>query len=59
MFFAALFIVASSRRQPKCPLTDEWIKRMWHIYTMEFYSIIKRNEIGSFVVMWMNLESVI
>ena len=59
MFFAALFIIASSRRQLKCPLTDEWIKRMWHIYTMEFYSIIKRNETGSFVVMWMNLESVI
>ena len=43
----------------KCPSTDEWIKKMWHIYTMEYYSAIKRNEIGSFVVRWMDLESVI
>ena len=45
--------------QPKCPLTDEWIKKMWHIYTMEYYSTIKRNEIELFVVRWMDLESVI
>ena len=42
-----------------CPLTDEWIKKMWHIYTMEYYSAIKRNEIELFVVGWMDLESVI
>ena len=46
-------------KQPKCPLTDEWIKKMWHIYTMEYYSAIKRNEIELFVVRWMDLEPVI
>ena len=45
--------------QPKCPSTDEWIKEMWHIYTMEYYSAIKRNEVELFVVRWMELESVI
>ena len=42
-----------------CPSTDEWIKKMWHIYTMEYYSAIKTNEIELFVVMWMDMESVI
>ena len=46
-------------KQPKCPLTDEWIKKMWHIYTMEYYSAKKRNEIGSPVETWMDLETVI
>ena len=46
-------------KQPKWPSTDEWIKKMWHIYTMEYYSAIKRNEMELFVVMWMELESVI
>ena len=46
-------------KQPKCPSTDEWIKKMWHIYTMEYYSAIKKNEIELFVVRWMDLESVI
>ena len=59
MFIAALFTIASTWKQPKCPSTDEWIKKMWHIYTMEYYSAIKRNEIGSFVEMWMHLETVI
>ena len=58
MFTAALFTIARSWKQPKCPLTDEWIK-MWYIYTMENYSAIKRNETGSFVAMWMDLETVI
>ena len=58
MFIAVLFIIARTWKQPKCPSTDEWIK-MWYIYTMEYYSAIKRNEIGSFVEMWMDLESVI
>ena len=58
MFIAALFTTARSWKQPKCPSTDEWIK-MWHIYTMEYYSAIKRNEIELFVVRWMDLESVI
>ena len=59
MFIAALFTIARTRKQPKCPLTDEWIKKMWYIYTMEYYSAIKRNEIGSFVEMWMDLETVL
>ena len=58
MFIAALFTIARTWKQPKCPLTDEWIKKMWHIYTMEYYSTIKRNEIELFVVKWMDLESV-
>ena len=56
MFIAALFTIA---RTCKCPSTDEWIKKMWHIYTMEYYSAIKRNKIELFVVTWMDLESVI
>ena len=59
MFIAALFTIARSWKQPKCPSTDEWIKKMWYLYTMEYYSAIKRNEIGSFVEMWMDLETVI
>ena len=46
-------------KQPKYPSTDEWIKKLWYIYTMEYYSPIKRNEIESFVEMWMDLETVI
>ena len=59
MFTAALFTVARTWKQPKCPLTDEWIKKKWYMCTMEYYSAIKRNETDSFVVMWMGLESVI
>ena len=59
MFIAALFTIARTFKQPKCPWTDEWIKKMWHIYKMEYYSAIKRNEIELFVVRWMDLESVI
>ena len=59
MFIAALFTIARSWKQPKYPLTNEWIKKMWHRYTMEYYSAIKRNEIELFVVRWMDLESVI
>ena len=59
MFTAALFTIARSWKQPKCPSTDEWIKKMWYIYTMEYYSAIKRNDIGSFVDTWMDLEMVI
>ena len=50
MFIAALFTIARSWKQPKCPSRDEWIKNLWYIYTMEYYSAIKRNEIESFVV---------
>ena len=59
MFIAALFTIARTWKQPKCPSTDEWIKKMWCIYTMEYYSSIKGNEIELFVVRWMDLESVI
>ena len=58
MFIAALFTVARTWKQPKCPWTDEWIK-MWHIYTMEYYSAIKGNETELFVVRWMDIEIVI
>ena len=59
MFIAALFTTARTWKQPTCPLTDEWIKKMWCIYTKEYYSAIKRNKIELFVVRWMDLESVI
>ena len=59
MFIAALLTIARSWKQPKCPLPDEWIKKKLYIYTMEYYSAIKRKETGSFVEMWMDLESVI
>ena len=59
MFTAALFTIVRSWKQPKCPSTDEWIKQMWYIYTMEYYSAIKKNEIGSFVEMWLDLGTVI
>ena len=59
MFIAALFTIARTWKQPKCPSHDEWIKKMCHIYTMECYSAIKGNEIELFVVRWMDLECVI
>ena len=59
MFIAALFTIARTWKRPKCPSTGEWIKKMWHIYTMEYYSAIKRNVVELFVVRWMDLESVI
>ena len=57
LFNAALFTIARTQKPPRCPLTDEWIKKLC-IYTMEYYSAIKRNKIGLFVEMWMDLESV-
>ena len=59
MFIAAIFTTVRTRKQPQCPSTDEWIKKMWHMYTMEYYSAIKGNETELFVVRWMDLESVI
>ena len=58
-FTAALFTVASTQKQSKCPMVDEWIKKTWYIYTMECYSVAKWNEAGSFLEMWVDLESVI
>ena len=59
MFIAALCTIAKIWKQPKCPLTDEWIKKMWYIRTMEYYLVVKRNETGSLVEMWTDLETVI
>ena len=59
MFIAALFTITRTWKQPKCPSTDEWIKKICHIYTMEYYSAIKRNETELFVVRCLDLETVI
>ena len=59
MFTAALFTIAKTWKQPKCPSTEEWVKKMWYIYTMEHYSAIKKNEIMSFAATWMDLEMII
>ena len=58
MFSVTLFIIARTWKQPRCPLTDEWIKKLY-IYTMEYYSAIKRNSIESVLMRWMNLEPII
>ena len=59
MFIAALFTVVRAWQQPISPLTDEWIKKLWYIYTMEYYSAIKRNAFESVLKRWMNLEPII
>ena len=56
MFIAALSTIPKVWKEPKCPLMDEWIKKMWYIYAMEYYSAIKKNEILPFATMWMELE---
>ena len=59
LFTAALFTIDRTWNQPRCPLTDERIKKLWYIYTMEYYSAIKRNTFESVLMRWMNLEPVI
>ena len=59
LFIAALFTIARTWKQPRCPSTDDWIKKLWYIYTMEYYSAIKRNAFESILRRWMNLEPII
>jgi hypothetical protein len=59
MFIAALFTIATLRKLPRCPTTDKWIKKTWYLYTMEFYSVTKKNEILSFANKCMELENII
>ena len=59
LFIAALFTIARTWKQPRCPLTEEWIKKLWYIYPMEYYSAIKRNAFESVLMRWMNLEPII
>jgi len=58
MFIAALFTIAGSWKQPRCPSTDEWIKKLWYIYAMEYYSAIKGNAFESVLMRWMDLDPV-
>ena len=59
MFIVALFTIAKTWKQPKCPSTEKWIKKIWYIYMIEYYSVIKINEIMPFVATWMDLEIII
>ena len=56
MLTAALFTITKTRKQPKCPWTDEWVEKLWYIHTMEYYSAVKKNEIMLFAATWMDLE---
>ena len=59
MFIAALFIIARTWKQPRCPSTDEWIRKLWYIYPMEYYSAIQKNTFESVLMRWMKLEPII
>ena len=59
MFIVALFTITRTWKQPRCPSTDEWIKKLWYLYTMEYYSAIKRNAFESVFMRWMKLEPII
>ena len=59
MFIAALFIIARTWKEPRCPSADEWIRKLWYIYTMEYYSAMKKNTFESVLMRWMKLEPII
>ena len=59
MFIAALFSIARRWKQPRCPSADEWIRKLWYVYTMEYYSAIKKNAFESVLMSWMKLETII
>ena len=59
MFIAALFIIARTWKQPRCPSADEWIRKLWYIYTIEYYAAIKKNSFESILMRWMKLEPII
>ena len=59
MFMAALFIITRTWKQPRCPSADEWIRKLWYIYTMEYYSAIKKNTVESVLMRWMKLEPIV
>ena len=59
LFIAALFTIARTWKRPRCPMIDEWIKKFWYLYTMEYYSFIKRNAFESVLMSWMNLKPII
>ena len=59
MFIAALFIIARAWKQPRCPSADEWIRKLWYIYTMKYYSVIKKNIFESVLMRWMKLEPIV
>ena len=59
MFITALFIIARTWKQSRCPSANEWIRKLWYIYTMEYYSAIKKNTFGSVLIRWMKLEPII
>ena len=59
MFIAALFIIARTWKQPRCPSADEWIRKQWYIYIMEYYSAVKKNTFESVLMRWMKLEPII
>ena len=58
LFIVALFTIARTWKQPRCPSTDEWIKKLWYVYTTEYYSAIKRNSFESVLIRWMNLDPI-
>ena len=59
MFIAALFIIARTWKLPRCPSADEWLRKLWYVYTMEYYSAIKKNTFESVIMRWMKLEPII